>query len=412
MVQAGIKADKSTLSAVRLMMEKGMELTGQNLKDILNIVTSLPKTDINTAVLMKSLGLEFSTGNFDNIKNIIEGRLQAGNIINETGSIINNINDAQALAKTGAVFEILKNIEMQTQAAEYNISSDTEVLLNTIPKSEIALFFQRNLEHSEIPSNLLDSFLASQFSHFSLFSEENREELNNILRHVFTNIKNNLQSERAVESDASILKLKNRIVSQIQDNRIILTENDEISNNIGKNLNEKIINRLEILSFIVRENQINDFENMGVRLDLITGQMKFLNNMASLGTYIQIPLILNNHDTTGNIYLMKRKKGSSKIDMDNVTFLISLDTGNLGRVDSLIDINKKNISLDIKTEKNDISSFIKKYYNYLYEKFREMGYRLINMKCSLITGDINILNFEKFIKKEKKEREKSIDYRI
>jgi len=59
---------------------------------------------------------------------------------------------------------------------------------------------------------------------------------------------------------------------------------------------------------------------------------------------------------------LKRNNGRKRIDPQNATVFLSLDTENLGQVDSLISVNKKNVSLNFSLKKNEIIDYIKEKY--------------------------------------------------
>jgi len=110
---------------------------------------------------------------------------------------------------------------------------------------------------------------------------------------------------------------------------------------------------------------------------------------------------------------LKRNNGRKRIDPQNATVFLSLDTENLGQVDSLISVNKKNVSLNFRLEKNEIIDYIKENYIQLYEGLAKKGYKLVDIKYRLIDEKVNLLNAREVLEKEiERTRNRGFDCKI
>lgn len=66
----------------------------------------------------------------------------------------------------------------------------------------------------------------------------------------------------------------------------------------------------------------------------IDNAFRFFNQITTYDSVLQLPIMINKERTTGELYVMKRKKGRRKIDTENFTLFLSLSTNSLGIVES------------------------------------------------------------------------------
>jgi type III secretory pathway component EscV len=145
-------------------------------------------------------------------------------------------------------------------------------------------------------------------------------------------------------------------------------------------------------------------------IENLQSNLRFLNELNNNTTYIQIPLNIFNKNHTGELYILKKKPGKKNINIDDVSLFVSLDTINLGQVDSLVNINKKNISINIRAERKEAINFIKKNYIDLYNILLEKGYKLVDIKYRLIEEKISILNLNNI--EELSGKRQKFDYKV
>ena len=123
--------------------------------------------------------------------------------------------------------------------------------------------------------------------------------------------------------------------------------------------------------------------------------LQFFNQANTYHAFVQIPLLINNHQTTGELYIMKRKSKRGKIDPNQFTLFISLNTQNLGLVETFLNASNRCVAINFRVEDEKLSSFVKSHYKVLYEALLKKGYKLAEMKCRLHTDDpVNLLNAE------------------
>ncbi|NLU28115.1 MAG: flagellar hook-length control protein FliK, partial [Hungateiclostridium thermocellum] len=191
--------------------------------------------------------------------------------------------------------------------------------------------------------------------------------------------------------------------------------NEEVE---GRDINVKefyrdIYKKLEIVSKVLEETDIPCKQEILNKVDNIKSDINFLNELNKHTVYFQIPLKIFDKNTNGELYILKRNNGRKRIDPQNATVFLSLDTENLGQVDSLISVNKKNVSLNFRLEKNEIIDYIKENYIQLYEGLAKKGYKLVDIKYRLIDEKVNLLNAREVLEKEiERTRNRGFDCKI
>lgn len=191
--------------------------------------------------------------------------------------------------------------------------------------------------------------------------------------------------------------------------------NEEVE---GRDINVKefyrdIYKKLEIVRKVLEETDIPGKQEILNKVDNIKSDINFLNELNKHTVYFQIPLKIFDKNTNGELYILKRNNGRKRIDPQNATVFLSLDTENLGQVDSLISVNKKNVSLNFRLEKNEIIDYIKENYIQLYEGLAKKGYKLVDIKYRLIDEKVNLLNAREVLEKEiERTRNRGFDCKI
>ena len=149
-----------------------------------------------------------------------------------------------------------------------------------------------------------------------------------------------------------------------------------------------------------------------MRVLSLKDNIEFVNDINRHSVYMQIPLNIMDSNTTGELYILKRDSKRKRIDPANVTVFLSLDTKSLGLVESLISINKKNISLNMRFENREVIDLFKESFQELYNSLQEMGYKLVDIKYRVIEEKVNLINANKALDSELNRFKKAIDFRI
>jgi len=181
-----------------------------------------------------------------------------------------------------------------------------------------------------------------------------------------------------------------------------------------KNIYREILTKLDIIKSRIDEYQnVPGRETMAKVLNNIEGNIRFMNELYSHTIYMQFPVNMWNKSATGELYILRKNNRRKKINADEITVFISLDTNSLGCIDTLLGVKGKNISLNISTESTEIADFVKGNYKMLYDSLLSKGYKLIDMKCRVREKERNLMQLHKeMIEESKRIKTGRVDLRI
>ncbi len=190
-----------------------------------------------------------------------------------------------------------------------------------------------------------------------------------------------IQSDRVDKGDASEIK---KVLDKFFDKAIIEAENGKIEET---DLNSKTKALKEIMEFSQKTLQRLDGASQDRALPVlkeIDQALRFFNQVVTYDAMIQLPLKINRQNTTGELYVMKRKKGRKKIDGENFTLFLSLRTISLGRIESFLNASRKVITVSFRVEQEELVKLVKENHRALYDSLLKKGYKLAELKCRVL----------------------------
>jgi len=105
--------------------------------------------------------------------------------------------------------------------------------------------------------------------------------------------------------------------------------------------------------------------------------VRIINDLNERHHYVQIPLSLYGSESDMELFVMKRGGGRKRINPEDATLFISLNTVNLGRVDALIKTGAyKSVSLSFRLDGDDALDLMKAARPFLHTALAKKGYRL------------------------------------
>ncbi|HHY63596.1 MAG TPA: flagellar hook-length control protein FliK [Clostridiaceae bacterium] len=144
---------------------------------------------------------------------------------------------------------------------------------------------------------------------------------------------------------------------------------------------------MELAQKVIRHAGDNARESITPVFREIDNAFKFFSQVVTYNSIIQLPLKINGSDSTGELYIMRRKRGRNGIDKENFTLFMSLETKSLGLVESYLNAARKRITISFRVESEDLLKVFKDNQKALYDRLLEKGYILVEMKCRLLDGE-------------------------
>lgn len=183
-----------------------------------------------------------------------------------------------------------------------------------------------------------------------------------------------------------------------------------------KKLHIDLNTKLDMLKAVIQTSNLTGLtgsEGITATTTLLEDSIKLLNQLNSNSIlYFQLPVNLSGYNTTAELYVMKRQQKKKRIDPHNTVMFVSLDTNNLGRVETLLDVKGKNVSINLRTEKQQINDFVKENIKHLYSGLANCGYKLVDIKYALIDSPAKPIKLEQLLTKMIDSNYSKVDMRI
>ncbi len=110
--------------------------------------------------------------------------------------------------------------------------------------------------------------------------------------------------------------------------------------------------------------------------------------------YVQIPMQQDGRDTSVELYVMKRGGGRKRIDPERATMLVALNTQYMGRVESMIQVEGKSVSLRFRLQSQEALEHLRGHALSLHEQFLQRGFRLGDVRCALLAQPVTPVTVE------------------
>lgn len=311
-----------------------------------------------------------------------------------------------------------------TAANNTNIQNNTINENNT--NSELSTIAAKSLNNTSNENSINSSSNESRISNLSKNTVINENNLRNYAERLTGLLKGQIQPG---SNDLQLLQTFDKELSMLIDSGSLSKEElvaaKQLAGSEVKILTA--VNILKTLSIKVDENHkeinpvklYNDMESSlqsiksalqqlphGIREAAVNmtssfeSNLNFINQLNNYSSYVQLPLSIFSQNATGELYMLKKGAKTKKLDPSNMTVLLSLETNNIGRVDTLLSIDKKNIITNIRLEDTKVFPVLKEYHTQLYNSLLDKGFRLVDFTYRLKDEPINITNFETEAKKE------------
>lgn len=189
--------------------------------------------------------------------------------------------------------------------------------------------------------------------------------------------------------------IKNALTRQWMITPEQLKESDkQLTDKIGR-LYEKVPEQLDKMQEIIKSSGVVK-ENVSALAENIRGNIEFMNQVNNVYTYVQIPMKMNGHNASGQLYVYTNKKNITDPDKELSAFL-HLDMDNLGATDVSIKMLKKEVSTNFYMDNDESYILIERFLPKLEEKLRNKGY---SCKLSVVNEKHHVNFVDDFLKKD------------
>jgi hypothetical protein len=92
---------------------------------------------------------------------------------------------------------------------------------------------------------------------------------------------------------------------------------------------------------------------------------------------MQLPVKLASENKTAELYVYRRKGGGKRVDPENVNILLAVELENMGRMETFINIKKKDVSVRLEVPGEAQKEHISGSTVLLHELLSEAGFKLV-----------------------------------
>ncbi|AEY66017.1 hypothetical protein [Clostridium sp. BNL1100] len=377
-------------------------------QEIVNRLASIVKENSENvpvkAAVMDNLLERLTSGikmKFGNAEGIVEGSSASNSSAVKSGAALSTVNSPATVVQSSDTSENqvntanTQNSQAKTETikaslrAENGFGTDNSITPAALSKADLPVLkelrnqLQTITEEQKLTQEQITAvkYIAKEISNSIDKIGVRQQELDNF---------NFDAGKQHIIKDA-VNTLKNLIV------RIDRQNNEEINpvkfyNELESSLTV-VKNAIQHLPSVVREAAVNIVNSL-------ESNVNFINQLNNYSSYVQLPLSIFNQNTTGELYMLKKGSKAKKLDPSNITVLLSLETNNIGRIDTLLSIKEKDVSTNFRLEDSGVFNILKDSHKMLYNSLLEKGYRLVDFTYKLLEDPISIVNFEEEAKKE------------
>lgn len=414
LISLGLKPDKRNIEIARELLLNNRKLDANLFESISKSITGNKNLDIPGAVFVVANNMELEQTNIDSLLKLTHEKFKVGvsldNLMHSlsevdepvfTNQIANKISDAKIL-KENLSKDLYDNF----------LSNDN--FKDIISTDRILSFIKTHSNFNDDIYNKIQEFLKEEIVNFEKISPDDREHyINSIIK---------LLEKSKLSDHININQTQNDYLKDIRDNKRLVKafedfyvklDSETLKDDLNiKDLYKNIYEKLEVVKQDISTSNIAARDQILMQIDDIQSNIRFINEISKHNFYVQIPINIGNRKTTGELYILKREGKRKKINPDNSTMFISLNMNSLGRIDSLINLKNKNITINMRLENQNVINFFKENFKSLYNSISEKGYKLVDVKYRIIEESIDVVKMNKELNEILKQNKESIDLRI
>ncbi len=391
---------KNNIPTIENNLNSLQQLTDEKFKvtsSIRDIIDKLPEIKDSNLLQAISKGLERVDAKYSP---------SATTVADEQASITQNATSTDAPVKINAK-ELLTNII--SQLSDKTMSNNAEAIKQIFNNSSFAQKLDNFITSQ--PANKMDAEKVIDFIKNQLKDIPEQPGKTQFMQSLFKELDKLNKNELLNANNNSIEDTKKHI-NKLFSKALLDVEAGDLTQGAVKNAYKELYEKLDVIKQEIVASAYPLKDQLTDKLDNIQNNLRFMNEASNYAAYLQIPVSLKGSDKTAELYILKREGTKKKLDPENMTVFLSLDTQNLGRVDSLISVSRKSVMINFKLEDKKLSEAFSSEYNELFNSLEEIGFKLVGMNFGLIKDKINLVNAEKVIRKEIGSNRISIDYKI
>lgn len=264
---------------------------------------------------------------------------------------------------------LLENFLSSSLAVE---TSENDVVANLAPK------VIESLAHTFIDNLAKDGNITLKTISDLKLPEKLPQELQQVISALPENVQQELDSfmPKVLQSAKEFLSVK--LINYAENQLQVKVSEETTGSFLEKNVKSMSENIKSILT-----------DKPGDALARTVTSLKLSDNTMS---FVQIPITFNDFRSTAEMYVVKRD-GHKKLSLeDGIKLVFALNTQHLGRIESIISANTRDLNLNIRVENAAVKEALYREIGYLKELLRTTDFNISVLKVTEIDKKITVLN--------------------
>ncbi len=370
---------KSNLKSLEIILNKEILKDAKIPTDITNDNNNITNTTLNNAEILNTSEEKNTSNNYSTT---------ISNIINEenTNQVTKEHTD-QLTDKSSNITKVDDTLNTNTklssndvvQNSNNDIETENTNVLNSIDYSESDV---NTIKTSNDYDSTNSKIATTQVLDDSIMPNDSMNDTINI-------------SSSNEENNGKLEEFKTKLESLFKDIKHVGNKNSSIKEQIAE-----VLNLAAEIESNIDEFSSESKELVKKELTEIKENFKLLENMNVNNTIIQLPVQINNHKTSLDLYMFNNKKSSNKkVNAKDMTMFFALDTANLGDIEAFVHFYNNTVDINFCTTKDVVSNLIVTRRDELANMLSGFGFNLIHLSSKVYKKPNNIADINSIINK-------------
>lgn len=417
LIKLGISNTDENIKLAQTILENKLPLTKEFFDNASKLLNSSKEIDIPKAIFMEANKIDANPTSIKQLGLLEKGSVMLGEQFNELLSLLEGTDNTVSLpvkANQAGQTNLINQDNQDVQANMKALDSQSgNALEGIVQETDSKGLLQENIgtsQNHQIKTGDNSNFDARSFLKLveeSLKPKDDfvaiagpKEQLKDldILNEKSTAEKSAKHAETSSIKGDEPQKVNEKVTRELKnDIEKLFVKLDNITKDKDIDLEKNIKTMTDKLQNIKEEvSNLNTGNKDAIlqKVDNILNQLRFINDVRSFGYYVPIPLKLNGVLEQADLYVLKRNK-NKKVNPEDATIFLALDTANMGRVETLLAVNKKAISMNMRVESKEYEDYIRTRFVDLYNLLATKGYKLTDIKYRQLSEPVNAFNVNK-----------------
>ncbi|WP_026478977.1 DUF6240 domain-containing protein [Alkaliphilus transvaalensis] len=385
-------------------------LTYNGTVKMISLLNQIGSGDINTIgqhirnnipITIESLAYKDSTnkGQADTIVNKLASVMGTNNevqqVFREMNFIRSNLTASMVASgiEKGLQLEKMELGKVTNFINDYQMTKGNWELIETLPQIQkqgenlLAILMKNNM-----PTNLKD---LQQVSHFL----KNEHQIGHQLQDIFDRLQR--EGKESLKNEVTEMKLKiKEMTDELKNGKVDLRKYNQEFSRIIKSL-ENMGSQLDSKAR----------EELAKGLNKLSETIETQNQLNEKDTAIQMPIMMDHQIKNLQIYVMKEKQGSKKIDPKNMSVLLNMDTNSMGNINVYLGVNYKQLTLKVGVNYKENQELMEENLPTLKTMLSNLGYEIKEISFK-VEEDLHLMSMIEEIAEKQKTVKHSIDMMI